>query len=220
MSDRATTDSGRSPKSAASLLTVPARLFGAWRRAVGGIALLLVRVARLAKTVGREWAAQWSRTRVYHATSTLPWPPDADVRETAAAVGARAFVFGLVAMAIVTASSRGLWLPGAITVMSEVLWAAARFIIIALLMRGGAISRARLSIAFLAGLLPYALGVTWVLRLGALVASGVLTWRGLQGAGVDSRDARIAVGWSFGGQASVIASGWLVRAVLALLAGV
>lgn len=100
----------------------------------------------------------------------------------------------------------------------EVLWASMRFIIIALLMPRGVISRSRLSVAFLAGLLPYALGITWLLRLIALGASASLTHRGLVGAGVSRDDTRVVIGWAFGGQAAVLATGWLVRAVVALVA--
>ncbi len=97
------------------------------------------------------------------------------------------------------------------------LWAGARFIIIAMLMPRGAITRTRLSIVFLSGLLPYAFGATWLLRMVALGGSALLTRRGLLGAGVSARDVRVTVGWSFGGQAAILVGGWLVRAVIALI---
>lgn len=199
--------------------SLPATLFTAWRGLISSIAKLFVQLASSARSLARSWTRQWLAVREYHRTSALPWEStDARIRETAAAVGVRAFVFGAILAGLVTAATRGLVLPAVVTVAGEVLWAAIRFIIIALLMPRGAIGRAGLSIAFLAGLLPYALGATWLLRAVSLLLSAVLTHRGLVGAGLRARDTRLAIGWSFGGQIAVIAGGWLARALIAIVA--
>jgi hypothetical protein len=84
----------------------------------------------------------------------------------------------------------------------------------------GTTDRARLSAAYFAGLLPYVLGVTPVLRAVSLGASAYLTHRGLVGTGVTPGDAGRSVAWSFGGQVGVIAAGWAMRALVALVAGI
>lgn len=202
-----------------ALSTVTSGFFAIWRRMIGVIASWPPRAARTIIKVARSWSSQWRDARSYHQNATRPWgTPGSRDREAAAALGIRAFVFGMIALAIVTASAHNGWGSGAIAIASEVLWVGMRFIIIALLMPQRAISRSRLSTAFLAGLLPYAFGFSWLLRLIALGASAVLTGRGLIGAGVPRRDSRVVIGWAFGGQAAVLASGWIVRAVVALLA--
>ena len=200
------------------LRAVPTGLFAAWRRIVGSFAGLFPRIVRGARSAVQHWIGQWKRVRSYHLHAAEPWTDATAVeRETAAAVGTRAFLFGLAAAGILAATSRGLPGPAVVTVAAEVLWAGVRFIIIAMLMPRGVIGRARLSVAFLAGLLPYALGATWLLRMIALAGSAALTHRGLLGAGVAEGDARITIGWSFGGQAAILVGGWLLRAVIALL---
>lgn len=197
----------------------PAALFTAWHRLLTRVAWAFVHLARRCRAIGTAWSSQWMRLRDYHATSTGPWQPaDARARETAAALGVRAFAFGLVLAGWAAMSARNAWIPGVAIVLTEVLWAAARYVIIALLMPKGAVGRAQLSTAYLAGLIPYVLGATAALRVVSLVASGYLTRRGLLGAGVTRRDADRAIGWSFGGQAAVFAAGWLLKAVVALVA--
>ncbi len=201
------------------LHALTASLFSAWHRAIETVARALHRAAGFVRAAARSWIAQWALARQYHAMAAEPWPPDTKARNTAAALGVRAFAFGLALAGITMAASRGLWLPGVITVISEALWAGMRFIIIALLMPRGAITRSRLYVAYLAGLLPYVFGATWLLRLAALALSAVLTYRGLLGAGVSKQDAKVTLGWSFGGQVGIITGGWLVRALIALVAG-
>lgn len=220
MMDEPHATDGVEPETDSSPLhVVPTGLFAAWRRMVSSIAGVVPRVVNDARSAGRTWIGQWRRVREYHLHAFEPWTVAtvAD-RETAAAVGTRAFIFGVVVAGIVTATSSGLLGPAVVTTGTEVLWAGARFIIIAMLMPRGAITRSRLSIAFLAGLLPYAFGATWLLRMVALGGSALLTRRGLLGAGVSARDVRVTVGWSFGGQAAILVGGWLVRAVIALVA--
>jgi hypothetical protein len=215
---REDTDERPLPASA-PLRSLPSGLFAAWRRVIASIASVFPRLGRSAHAAAITWVAQWKRTGDYHRHSPEPWTDDGRLaRQAAAALGVRAFVFGMVVAAIATAASRGLWGPAVATAGSEVLWASMRFIIVALLMPAGTIDRSRLSIAYLAGLLPYAFGATWLLRLLALGFSGLLTARGLLGAGVPRRHVRTVIGWSFGGQAAVIGGELVLRAIVALLA--
>jgi hypothetical protein len=198
-----------------------AALFGAWHRVLKTLAAAVLNVAHAMTTVARRWAQQWVRARNYHAIADAPWvPDDARDRETAAAIGLRAFAVGVALAAWATADLGSGLVAGIVLAATELLWAGARFIIIAVMMPSGVIDRPRLSIAFFAGLVPYLFGTTSALRILSLVASAYLTWRGLQGAGVRRLDATRAIGWSFGGQAGVIATGWLLRALLALVVGV
>lgn len=199
---------------------LPSALFAAWRGAVSGAASSILRVGSGVRASARAWVRQWPLVREYHSVSALPWDShDGVARQTAAAVGLRAFLFGLILLGISISASTSRWLPVAVGVGSQVLWAGARFIILALLMPRGAIGRARLSTAYLAGLLPYAFAATWLLQLAALAVSAVLTRRGLTGAGVAERDAGIAIAWAFGGQAAIVVGGWAARALIAFVAG-
>lgn len=194
-------------------------LFGVWRGSLG----ILVRTflwARGALVAAiRCWVLQLKRTWQYHTDPPAAWLPDAArTRETAAAVGVRAFFIGIIGASVLVVAGKHFVLSGVILGATEILWAGARFIIIALLMPRGAIDRPRLSIVFLAGMLPYLVGVTAATRLVSLLASAYLTQRGLVAAGVDATDANRSVGWSFGGQLGVLASGWLLRAIVALVA--
>jgi fumarate reductase subunit D len=203
-----------------SVGSLPAGLFAAWRRTMSGAVSLVMRIGPGVRSLARTWGHQWPLVQAYHTDSALPWSAAGDdTRRAAAAVGLRAFVFGLIVAGISASASTSLWLPVAVDAGSQVLWAGMRFIIIALLMPRGAIDRTRLSTAYLAGLLPYAFAVTWVLRLSALALSAALTHRGLTGAGVPERDARTAVAWAFGGQAAIAVSGWAIRALIVLVAG-
>lgn len=190
----------------------------AWHRALTAVASFALRAGRVGRSGLSSWLAQWPRVVAYHRSAAAPWVSEgARARETAAAVGARAFVFGILAAALVEASSRGIATTGLALALVELLWAGARFIIVAVLMPPGAIDRKRLSVAYLAGLLPYLVGVVAPVRLAALAGSAYLTRQGLLGAGVGRVDADRAIAWSFGGQAAVIATSWLARALLALV---
>lgn len=207
------------PDGPVTLEAVPSGLFAAWRRALAAMVATPSRVVHALAGGGRLWSSRWRDATAYHRHPAAAWEAGgAARRQSAAALGVRAFIFGIIALAILTASARNGWGPGIVAAGAEVLWAGMRFIIIALLMPRGAINRTRLSAAFLAGLVPYAIACTWLLRLVALLGSAVLTYRGIEGAGVSRGDARVAVGWGFGGQAAVLAGGWIVRAVVALLA--
>ncbi len=209
----------RRPRSA--MIPAVSALFVAWRRAISAVVAAALRLAATTGRLARTWVAQWRRAWDYHSGSDRAWSPGGlPERQTAAAIGVRAFIFGLAIAAVVTSvTSGGAAGPGIMVAMTELLWAAARFIIIALLTPRGAIDRSRLSVAFFAGLLPYAIGATALLRLVALGGSAFLTRRGLIGAGVARRDVHVSVAWAFGGQAGVIVLGWLARAIVALVAG-
>lgn len=193
-------------------------LAAAWHRAASAVP---IRAARILRAAATKWASQWTRVLKYLRTAGEPWCVEgARERETAAGAGLRAFAFGLILAGWAAGSARNALLPGVALVAAEVLWASARFIIIAWLMPTGAIDRGRLSTAYFAGLIPFVFGITMPLRVISLLASGYLTRRGLLGAGVPTHDANQAVAWSFGGQLGVAIVGWGGRALVALLAGI
>lgn len=195
-------------------------LFGAWRRLLSALARFFLRCGRLIASGVRDWARQWVRVRDYHMGAAGVWSPGGTrTRVTAAAVGLRAFAVGMAVAGWMTAGEKSAVLAGVATVLSELLWAGARFIIIALVLPRGSTDRSRLSVVYFAGLVPYLFGVTGALRLVTLAASAYLTRRGLISAGIGRRDADLAIGWSFGGQVGVVAAGWLFRALLAVVVG-
>jgi hypothetical protein len=200
--------------------TILSGIFPAWHRLVNYVAGLSARTGAAASSAGKTWVGQWSLAVAYHKDPVTAWSSaDARSRTTAAALGIRAFAFGIIATAVIGAAAKGAWTSGLLMLVTELLWAAARFIIIALLMPKGTITRARLSVAFLAGLMPYVFGVTAPLRIVSLLLSALMTYRGLAAAGVHTRDVGVAIGWSFGGQAGFVAATWLARAALVLAAG-
>lgn len=193
--------------------------FSRWRGALNAIARAAMGVARNLPSVVRRWWQQWARVARYHTHPAASWEPGQErVRETAAAVGLRAFIAGVVLGGYLIGVARHTPLPGVADIATEVLWAGVRFIIVGLLLPRGVVDRARLSTAFLAGLLPYAFALTPSLSLAALVASGCLTWRGLEAARVRIPDVNRVIAWSFGGQLGVVLFSWFARAVVALLA--
>ncbi|MHB1323644.1 MAG: hypothetical protein ACYCXZ_04770 [Coriobacteriia bacterium] len=203
-----------------TVLRSGAAMFTAWRQLLDSSAGALARVGRRASRTWHAWSAQWVLLGEYHAISALPWREEAGrARETASAVGLRAFAFGMLVAGLATSAARNAWVPGVAVVILEVLWAAARYVIIALTVPKGSVDRWRLGTACFAGLVPYVFGATPALRLIALAASGHLTHRGLIGAGVPRADASRAIAWSFGGQVGVTAAGWVLRAGVALLVG-
>jgi hypothetical protein len=195
-------------------------VFRTWRLLISVVAGAVARLARAVPLVARRWVTGWSRVRDYHTdTRAALSSNDSIVAGAAAAAGVRAFAFGLVLAGAFTIAPRGAWEPGVFTMVGELLWAAARFVIIALLLPRGAVTRSRLAVVFCAGLAPYVFGATVLLRFVALLLSAALTRRGLLAADLPERDAVLAVAWSFGGQAGAIALGWLARAAVALLTG-
>lgn len=211
-------ESSRAPKE----LTPPivAGFVVAWHRAVSSSVTLFLTCTRALARAARNWVSRWKSVLVFAGKPANAWSSENERElEVSAAAGVRAFALGLVLAGWWVASARNAWIAGVTLIAGEVLWASARFIIIAWLMPRGAIDRRGLSIAYCAGLLPYVAGITAPLRVASLFASAYLTWSALNGAGVRRGDANRAIAWSFGGQAGVVVAGWLGRALLALLLG-
>lgn len=212
-------DHGPVQESAESVGAVWTGLFSIWRRLLTALASAARRSALLVRRAAHAWMMQWVGFFRYHRDAALPWSPEGHRdRQRAAAIGVRALVFGVTLAALSAAGLRDSWLAAAAVSGEQLLWASARFIIIALVSPRGALDRPRLTTAFMAGLVPYAAGVTPTLRILALAGSAILTYRGLQGAGLRPGEARTAIVWSFGGQAAVAGLGWVLRALVALTA--
>lgn len=205
-------------RTVAALTALGTGVFAVWQKSLSVVADWSARAARALRAYARAWTAQWSMAVKFHADPAMR-DEAGKMREAAAAIGVRAFVFGLIAGAAFAVSKNNSYASGFAVVAGEVLWAAARFIIIGALLPRDVTDRTQLSAAFLAGLLPYALGFTPALRTVALAISALLTYRGMTGGGIHKSEARLATGWAFGGQAGVVLAGWLVRIAVTLLAG-
>ena len=194
-----------------------AALFLAWRRLLSALARVATRGwARLRRT-GKRWATGWHASRAYLTDTGSVWADGPPTRlSAAAAFGIRAFVAGLFIF-VGVALGTGDQLPAAgITILTEILWAVARLSIMLLVLSSGP-PRSSVLIAFAAGLAPYAIGVTPLLRLVSLWLSAVLTTRGLRGAGATPRLARSATLWAFGGQAAILLGSLVMRGVITLI---
>lgn len=192
-------------------------LFRAWRRlltaTLGGIDRGWTRVRR---ALARR-ADGWRTVRDYLTDTSAFWTEGSPARLTsAAAFGLRALAAGLIISTGIAIGSGSRAPAAGLLVLTELLWTAARLAIVLLVLPADA-PRPRMIIAFAAGLAPYAVGITPLLRLVSLILSGALTARGFRGAGVASGQARMAVVWAFGGQAVVVVGGALIRGVIALL---
>ncbi|MHB1136047.1 MAG: hypothetical protein ACYCXR_05620 [Coriobacteriia bacterium] len=192
-------------------------LFRAWRRlltmALHGINQVWARL----RLVGARRGDEWLTVRDYLTDTAAVWADGSLARLTpAAAFGLRALAAGLIVstgMALGAGSSA----PAAgLIVLTELLWAAIRLAIVLLVLPADT-HRPRTLLAFAAGLAPYAVGITPLMRLVSLLLSGVLTARGLRGAGVATGHARTAIVWAFGGQIVVVVIGALIRGAVALL---
>lgn len=194
-----------------------AALFRAWRRLLTTTLRGINRGWTRLRLAGAHRADGWRTVRDYLTDTVAVWSDASPARLTsAAAFGLRAFAAGLI-ISTGIAFGAGSRLPAAgLVVLTELLWAATR-LAIALLVLPADAPRSKALLAYAAGLAPYAVGVTPLLRLVSLVLSGALTARGLRGAGVTAGHARSAVVWSFGGQAVVVVGGALIRGVIAAL---
>lgn len=198
---------------------VAVSFFIAWRRALGsgyrrlrGGALWIT-----GRVVG--WAGQWGRVTRYLTTPAPERVHEDEDTSRAAAFGARAFAFGLLASGAITIATGGTSRAAVATLVVELAWAAGRFAICAALVPVATLPRKRLALAYLTGLAPYAVGLTGPLRIAALAASALLTAREVRAAGPEARTVRTAVSWAFGGQALVVAFGFVLRGGLAVLTG-
>ncbi len=172
------------------------------------------------RTERRMWWAQWPTIRRYLTDPLGAWMSrDAAAVATAAAFGPRAAAAGVAFTCAVVLGTGGTLRGVAATALVEALWALGRYAILRIVVQPRPRYRRRLTAAYLAGLIPMALGVTDGLRLIALAGSAVLTMRGLRGAGFRPRATRTAIGWAFGGHAATIALGWLTGVVALLAAG-
>ncbi|MBN1192446.1 MAG: hypothetical protein JXA36_01955 [Coriobacteriia bacterium] len=200
--------------------TVARGLLPTLRRVIGSAAVFLSRFPRALAVAWKSWMGQWTLSLTYHADPAASWSAEGGRRaDAAAAVGASFFLSGLMIAGLLATTTRGMLTSGLALIATEILWAAARFAIIIMLVPRTATPRARLLRVFLAGLAPYAFGATTLLRIASLVLSAILTSRGLIGVGVQVRDVRSAICWSFGGQACFVAASWLARGGLVLLVG-
>lgn len=142
---------------------------------------------------------------------------DATSVDRIAALGVRALLFGsLLRIAVGWLTSRMVGVSGAQTI-GMLAWAAVRLAILVVLAPAGRVERVRAYAAWAVSLVPFALGATEGLRFLALAASAWLCLDALQSLGESRRTARTMVLWSFGGQAGVVALGWLVRGGVAAM---
>ena len=184
---------------------------GLRRRVARGRAWVDASTARL-----HGWNERMAAARRYVLAPADAWiRQDAPAVSAAAAVGPRYLIAGLLLAAAYTRATGGTIGEALAPAFVEIVWALGRLGAIALLVPARELPRPRLAAAYLAGLLPYVFGVTTWLRVVVLVASALLTFRGLTGAGLGGRRARTAVLWAFGGQVGVVAFGWVARAALA-----
>ena len=192
-------------------------LFMVWRRSVTRVWRAGTRLCRTLGTTTALWASTWKMV-LGHLVSAGPALPEADSRyDVVSGFGVLAFVAGaLVSVGIALGDGDS---PSAIAgvMAAETAWAAARFGVLALVLRERK-PRTRIGHAYLTGLAPYALAVTPPLRLAALALSAILTARGLRDAGFPARDVRTATAWAFGGQALASLLGALASGVLAVIA--
>lgn len=198
---------------AAGVAAVWMRLLSALARAVQGLGCALTRYIR-------AWRSRSLAARDYFLDPDDVWlHQDGVAISAAAAVGLRLFVVGMLATVGLALATGGVGRVAVITSGIEAVWAAARYAILVALVPSTALPRARLTAAYLAGLAPFAVGATALLRTAALIASGLLTFRGLTAAGLRRRTAAGAAVFAFGGQMGVVALGWLLRAAIALFVG-
>ena len=147
------------------------------------------------------WHSQWHALVVHLRDPRTHWQTrDGTAIAATAAFGIRALAFGLLTATAVLLAAEQPLRAGIGAAFAELVWAAGRYAILALLLTPRPLRRRRLVAAYLAGLAPYLFGVTPGLRLVSLVASGWLTYRGLRGAGLAAKPARSAIAWAFGGQ--------------------
>lgn len=193
-----------------------AALFLLWRRAVTRTWHAGRRFRGALRNAAGHWVDAWSAELGYilHPGRNLQ---HTDARRgVVAGFGVLSFVAGML-LAIGIAVSRG-DRPAAIVgvIAVEIAWTVARFWVLTLVLRDIE-PRESVAALYLAGLVPYALAATPVMRFGALALSALLTSRGLLGAGIPSADARTATAWAFSGQVLVLLLGFVMRGALAML---
>lgn len=197
---------------ARALADALAALFLVWRRFVTRAWRAGIRLRGTLADSTRSYVDTWRAVLGYIVH------PDMDARwYLASGSGVIAFASGaLIAIGLAVGNGHG---PAtiAVTILSEMAWAAARLWVLLLVLRDRQ-PRGRLMHAYLAGLAPYALAVSPPLRFGALALSAMLTARGLHAVGVPSSDVRTASAWAFGGQVLVSLLGTSARGLFAVVA--
>lgn len=194
-------------------------LFRAWRRLLTAPVRTLRLVWARSRRQSARWAEGWLLVWRYLTDTGAAWSGETpQCVTTPASFGLRAFVAGLlVATGILLGTGSSLATAG-LSALIELLWAAARITIILLVLPPD-VRRSHAVLACAAGLAPYAIGVTPVLRFVSLGLSAVLTLRGLREADVPPEAARASVGWAFGGQAAIMIAGVAGRTFIAALGG-
>lgn len=198
---------------------LPHAFFLAWRRILtSAVQTMLHAWARLRRAGARQ-VDGWILVGKYLTDTRSAWAHgDLDHITVPASFGLRAFVAGLlIATGIMLGAGSRLPTVG-LSALTELLWAAARVTIILLVLPTD-VRRSRALLAFAAGLIPYAIGITPLLRFASLWLSALLTARGLRGAGASPRTVRTSTGWAFGGQAATEIAGVVGRSVIATLSG-
>lgn len=188
-------------------------LFNGWRRVVSRVLSLVrprARFAQLRSVFVDAYALLASPTSFGALTATRA--------DRLATFGFRAFVLGSAASLIVGLMAAGNPGPSIASVANGFLWAGARLAILLALAPRNRRTLALTTAAWGASLLPYLLGMTDELRWVALGASAFVCYGALSGAGLKRETVRTMTAWAFGGQAGVLAAGWLLRGVLAVLA--
>ncbi|TDB37004.1 MAG: hypothetical protein D9V44_10925 [Actinobacteria bacterium] len=143
---------------------------------------------------------------------------DVTAIDSVAAFGVRTLIIGSFAGIVVGWLTMGAFGIAVSRAAGTLAWAAARLAILLALSPRGRENHLRAYAAWACSLVPFIFGVTEGLRLLALAASAWLCLEGLLALDVHKRTARSMVLWSFGGQASVIALGWLLRGGIAAIA--
>ena len=195
-------------------------LFTIWQALLTRVVRWTAGVVALLGTLARRTARKSALVSAYVTQPTEAWSDTDDtVRSAAAAFGVTSLIAGLMMSGALAANTGESAVGIALIVLTEILWATVRYVILALLSPVRSVSRAKLVTAYLAGLIPYAIGLTPALRVVSLAWSAILTERGLRGAGVPDRVRRTGVSWSFGGQAVAMLAGVLGRGALVVLLG-
>ncbi len=206
-----------SPVIARAFADALAALFCVWRRAVTRVLRSGAGLRQTLVASATRWIDTWKTMLAYtlHAPTRAANPDTGP--DLVAGFGVMAFVAGmLIAIGCAVGEGDG---PATIAAAAAggIAWAVARFWVLLLVLRGRR-PRAVIARVYLAGLVPYALAVSPLLRFVALALSAALTARGLRAADVPAADVRTATVWAFGGQALVSLLGTVARDVLTVLA--
>ncbi|PKQ37616.1 MAG: hypothetical protein CVT59_07130 [Actinobacteria bacterium HGW-Actinobacteria-1] len=188
-------------------------VFDGWRRALARFGRLLAVRTRLAR-VRRVTVDVVTYLRSPGTLADLSAPSI----DSVAAFGVRALILGAVASIAVGWITTGAFGIAVARAVGALAWAAARLAILIALSPRGRSSHLRAFAAWACSLIPFMFGATEGLRLLTLAASAWLCLEGLIALGEHKRVAQTMVLWSFGGQASVIALGWLLRGGIAAIA--